>query len=481
MGSNEIISHLFRSGSGRLGILILFVMVSVSIFVLATFPRNFGSQIWSDPSQWADYPKAAPPQWVNLISEESRPKHIVLKMSQPGSENIYGGSRTNQYSAEFVHSSNEPPSFLSISFSEIQFHTRAPQIRISLLRPDNKEIVLFRHIVRGPRAGETSPFSRYSESDYRTLLTSDKIVLNNVETFFKTSFKDFRGKAFNPDIARHAIFGTPIFEDSLNQTEFTPLTGRYEINIQVISDPRDDIGPMQFVYGGSVYGFMGTDAQGRDLLKGLLFGLPIALLIGVGAALLTALIGTTLGIASGYIGGWVDICIQRGADIVANIPVLPLLIFLIFIIGSKLYLIILVLVAFSWPSLAILIRSMVLQTRSSQLVEMAITLGASPTRIMTRYIFPQTAPFVFAQLVFLIPSAILAEAALSFLGLGDASIPTWGQILEQGFRSGGIYVGYWWWVLPPGLLIVTTAMTFILLALSMEQVTNPRLRKRPLQ
>ena len=95
---------------------------------------------------------------------------------------------------------------------------------------------------------------------------------------------------------------------------------------------------------------------------------------------------------------------------------------------------------------------------------------------MLRHIFPQTAPFVFAQMIFFTPAAILAEAGLSFLGLGDPSIPTWGQILEQGFRTGAVYQGYWWWILPPGVLIVITALTFALLALALEPVINPKLR-----
>ncbi len=107
----------------------------------------------------------------------------------------------------------------------------------------------------------------------------------------------------------------------------------------------------------------------------------------------------------------------------------------------------------------------------------ASALGASRRHIMLRHIFPQTAPFVLAQLIFSTPSAILAEAALSFLGLGDPSLPTWGQILEHGFRNGGVYVGYWWWVVPPGLLIVLTALTFVLIALALEPIVNPRLRR----
>ena len=154
----------------------------------------------------------------------------------------------------------------------------------------------------------------------------------------------------------------------------------------------------------------------------------------------------------------------------ANIPVLPILIFLVFIFGSNLFMIILILVAFSWPGLAILIRSMVLQIRTGQIIEASQVLGASNRWIMLRHIFPQTAPFVFAQMIFFTPAAILAEAGLSFLGLGDPSIPTWGQILEQGFRTGAVYVGYWWWILPPGLLIVLTAMAFVLIALSLIHI-----------
>ena len=134
-------------------------------------------------------------------------------------------------------------------------------------------------------------------------------------------------------------------------------------------------------------------------------------------------------------------------------------------------------IVIGWPGLAIVVRSMVLQMRTGQLVEATRAIGASNKRIMFRRLLVQVAPFVFAQMIFFTPAAILAEAGLSFLGLGDPSIPTWGQILEHGFRTGAVYIGYWWWVLPPGLLIVATAMTFVLLTLGLEPVVNPRLRK----
>jgi peptide/nickel transport system permease protein len=242
-------------------------------------------------------------------------------------------------------------------------------------------------------------------------------------------------------------------------------------------DADDKLGQLRFVIGGAVYGYMGTDSLGRDLAQGLLFGLPVALFIGLVVAVVETAIGVVLGITSGYLGGRTDLLIQRAADIVANVPVLPLLIFMLFVIGPSLFVILFVLIAFSWPGLTIQIRAMVLHTRTNALVEAIQSLGSSHRRVMFRHILPQIAPYVVSRLIFAAPSAILAEAGLSFLGLGDPSIPTWGQILEAGFRTGGVYVGYWWWIVPPGLLIVLTALTFMLLSLGLEPVVNPRLRR----
>jgi peptide/nickel transport system permease protein len=184
-----------------------------------------------------------------------------------------------------------------------------------------------------------------------------------------------------------------------------------------------------------------------------------------------------MGIISGYSGGKIDTIIQRFSDIWANVPLLPILIFLTFILGQKLWIVVVILIIFGWPGLTILVRSMVLHSSSTQLVEATKAMGASRWRIMFRHVFFQIAPFILAQMIFFTPAAILAEAGLSFLGLGDPSLPTWGQILESGFRTGAVYVGYWWWVLPPGLLVVLAAMTFVLLALGIEPVVNPRLRQ----
>jgi len=269
------------------------------------------------------------------------------------------------------------------------------------------------------------------------------------------------------------LFGTPQGGD------FRVLRGTYTIQVSVLLyDSRDSVGQVRLVLGGSTYGLLGTDSVGRDLAVGVLYGFPVALFIALVTSILTTVLGTFAGIVSGYYGGKTDVLLQRIADVLNNVPLLPILIFLAFIFGQKLWVVILVLTAFGWPGITIIIRSMVLQIRSQQFIEAAEVLGASKRTVVTRHIFPQTAPYVLAQMIFIAPAAILAEAGLSFLGLGDPSIPTWGQILESGFRSGALYVGQWWWVLPPGLLIVFSGMTFVLISLGLEPVVNPRLRRR---
>lgn len=474
MRSGPIVRELLRSGTGRSGVGLLLLLVAGSLYVLATYPLDFGERRWSNPTVWADNPKAVPPVWINLWRDQSQVAHQVFQATTPDQIQEVRGGVIHRFQFPFEYPYTDPPTFLALTLGSVTYSERPPLITVSLLRPDGRAVRIFRHAVRGPREGEPPPFRRYHESPLRVQLSTDESTVNAVRTFLADEFdlhlddRELRGQI------DRILFGIPAPDGN----GFEPLPGDYQVRVQAsFRDERDSLGLVRFVVGGAVFGLMGTDSLGRDLAQGLLFGLPVALFIGLVAALLSTAIGTTLGITSGYTGGNTDLVIQRLADIVANVPVLPLLIFMLFVIGPSLTVIVLVLVAFSWPGLTIQIRSMVLHTRTNQLIEAIQSLGASRNRIMFRHILPQITPYVLAQLIFAAPSAILAEAGLSFLGLGDPAIPTWGQILESGFRTGGVYVGYWWWIVPPGLLIILTALAFMLISLGLEPVVNPRLRR----
>lgn len=473
----EILGELWKNAPGKIGIVLLCLLLVVSIYVVSTYPRNFGATRWSNPSLWADNPKSVPPAWTNAFNRVKGFAHYTIELAEPDEENETRRAFEQRYFADILFQADTPPSFISYSLRDVKFHLRPPIISIMFERPDGHELILRRHVIAGSRRGEEAPYKRHNEQPLRAVLGSSDQLIDDVIQLYADEYQYDLSRQFVRDNMEDVLFGIP--EIDAAEGGIAPLRGAYRITVRMLANHAEDImGPVKIVLAGTVYGPMGTDALGRDLAEGLLYGLPIALLIGISTSIISTMIGMTLGMTSGYLGGKTDVAIQRAADIVANVPVLPLLIFLVFIGGSKLWIILLVLVAFSWPGLTIMVRTMVLQLRTGQEVEASRALGASSARIIFRHIFPHTASYVLAQLVFFAPAAILAESGLSFLGLGDPSIPTWGQILEYGFRTGAVFLGYWWWVIPPGLLIVITAVTFMFLALGLEPVVDPRLRGR---
>lgn len=459
---------------GITGLSLLSLQVILSLYVVFTFPPDFGARFWSNPLHWVDNPKAAPPVWaVRGNGRESVPHRVMERTAPDGSEER-GRSILTDYRIPYEHEAAAAPSFISLSVSDVRFEERAPLLGLTLIRPDESRISLLRHAVQAPREDEEGPFVRHAQDPLRIQVSADEGTITFLQEFLAETYDIQMDAATIKAQVPAILFGEPAADGD----GFAPLTGTYEFLFQTATrHPDDRLGAVKLVVGGGSFGAMGTDSIGRDLGQGLLYGLPVALLIGIAVAISSTAIGTTLGMASGYIGGTTDIVIQRLCDIVANIPVLPLLIFLLFIIGPNLSVIIVILIAFGWPGLAIQVRVMVQHLRTSQLIEAVQSLGSSRGRVMYRHILPQIMPYFLAQIIFSAPSAILAEAGLSFLGLGDPSIPTWGQILEAGFRTGGVYVGYWWWIIPPGLLIVLVAVTFMLISLAIEPVVNPRLRQ----
>lgn len=466
---------LLASVSGRLGLAMFAGMLLVSLWVLLTYPVDFGSARWSSPAWWANNPRNAPPIWAARLTGQPAFPQISLVIGDAAEITTIPAGEIRLFQAPIEIAGDAAPTSLNLTLNGVTFNGRAPAILVSLHRPDGGEVRLASIPIRGPRPGEIAPYRRFYDVPERISLANDPTAVDAISRFYADTYPDITSPQITQSTVLDALFGVPAHSAS---AAIEPLPGDYRLQIQaVVADPADEIAPMSLTLGGTVFGIMGTDGLGRDLWQGLLYGFPVALLIAALTSLLSTLIGASLGVVSGFAGGATDLVVQRSSDIVSNVPTLPLLIFIVTILGRHLWLIMLILVAFSWPGLAILIRAMVLQIRGGQLVEAARAMGASRSRIMTRHVFPQVAPFIVAQMIFFAPGAILAEASLSFLGLGDPSIPTWGQMLEAGQRTGALYVGYWWWVLPPGILIVITALAFMLLALALEPIVDPRLRR----
>jgi peptide/nickel transport system ATP-binding protein/peptide/nickel transport system permease protein len=221
---------------------------------------------------------------------------------------------------------------------------------------------------------------------------------------------------------------------------------------------------------------LGTNDVGQDLLSELIFGARVSLTVGIVAALVAMLIGTTVGIIAGYYPKRVGAVLMRFVDVVLILPFLPLLIVLAAYLGRSLTNTIVVIGVLIWAGPARIIRSQVLSLRSREYVLASRSMGARDRWVILRHILPRTALLATGSFVRAISGAILLEAALSFLGLGDPIQKSWGSILFWAQSRGAFLTPAWkWWVLPPGLAIMAASLGFALIAFAVEERINPKL------
>jgi len=223
---------------------------------------------------------------------------------------------------------------------------------------------------------------------------------------------------------------------------------------------------------------LGTDDLGRSVLTLTIWGARISLLVGLCATVVSMVVGSALGILSGYRGGWTDRVLMRLTDWFLVIPWLALAIVLASIFGQSLLIITLVIGLTSWAGTARLVRSQVLSVKERAFVERARGLGARDRQVVLRHVLPNVMPVIFANTILTVALAILAETTLSFLGLGDPLRISWGAILEMAFEAGASTIGAWWWLGAPGVCIVLVVLAFTMCGYALDEILNPRLRKR---
>jgi len=216
---------------------------------------------------------------------------------------------------------------------------------------------------------------------------------------------------------------------------------------------------------------LGTDSKGRDMLAMLISGARISLLVGLIATGIAIFLGTFIGVLSAYLGGWVDNVLMRFTDIMMTFPFFLLLVLIVFLFGPSLAIIVLVIGLTGWTGAARLIRSEALSLRTRDFITASRALGASDTRVMFNHLIPNVISLIIVMSTLSIPGVIMAEASLSFIGLGDPMSTSWGTILNAGQHT---LDTSWWVAVEPGIMLFFTVLSFNFFGDGLRDAFDPK-------
>jgi len=449
---DDIKHEFLKSKMGIAGILILGILIAVSIIAIITIPiETF--QEWNNPGKWILNPKVATPIWVNIFMTEKIPEHQILENPNIRviSENEIS-LVSHQFGLNFDYD-DYPNDFIYVFSAE---YSDSPLLEMSVIRPDGVKLDLI---------STSLPYSDTKTVYEERIFSTDRSIKKNLSL----QSEKF-GFLFERLSAEDIIF-------SKNQTN-EPLKGNYIFLINLYGvNTENQISESKLIIGGKAFGIMGTDELRRDLAVGLLWGTPLALFIGLVVSIASVVMGLIYGVYAGYKGKKTDEIMMRFNDVIYALPALPFLIILSVTISNSIFLMVGFLMVFGWVGIAKVARSMSLQIKTRGYVDAANMMGQKDSKIILKHILPQLLPYAFASIAISVPAAITTEAGLSFLGLGDPSFPTWGQILHDANTFGAAARGLWWWIIPPGIMIAITGLAFVFIGNALDVIINPKLRR----
>ncbi|WP_274425327.1 ABC transporter permease [Chelativorans sp. YIM 93263] len=220
---------------------------------------------------------------------------------------------------------------------------------------------------------------------------------------------------------------------------------------------------------------LGTDAVGRDVLTGLAHGAQVSLLVGLISTVAALLIGIPIGALAGYFGGWLDDALMRFTEFFQTVPNFALAIVLVAIFEPSIFSIVAAIAIVSWPPVARLVRGEVLSLRSREYVEAAILAGQKNGTIIVRQVLPNTLSPIIVLASLMVATAILLESSLSFLGLGDPNLMSWGYMIGA---ARTVIRQAWWLSFFPGVAILLTVLALNLIGEGLNDALNPRLARK---
>ncbi len=456
-GAKQFWKEFKKEKISLVGAVFLGIFLLIIIFEPLLVTHKGAGKEWRNITYWEDESPSAPPAWTNLFRSEKWA--VSSRMDTPEVTNQEDGSEVYSFFYDFDY--DQPPNDIILRAG---FQGDLGMM-FSVIRPDGEEILLmdtyqeagdgadFRMTVKNDAVNRIFRFLRGKE-DRAVLQTISPADIKPIQVLFAEAKA---GMVKSPEI----------------------LKGTYEFRVTIMPETvsATTVDP-EVIIPGKVSGFLGTDAQKRDIYSGVIVGFKWALLIGLVTAVLTVLVGVSYGIIQAYFGGSIDAGMQFFQQVVIAIPLLPVLIVLSAVFKPSLWMMLGGMILLMWGRPVVTVRSMALQIREETYIEAAKALGASHGRIIFRHMFPILIPYSFALMALQVPAAIVTESSISLLGLGDPSITTWGQILNAAYKGGAVLNGLWWWVIPPGIAIALVGMTFAFIGFGLDKMLNPKLKHR---
>jgi len=437
---------------GIAGIVILLTLGIVSIIAIIAIPiETF--QEWNNPSNWIENPKVAIPIWINIFLSEKIPEHKIL--NEPNIKKITSEEIeliSHQFGLNFDYV-DFPNDFIYEFSSE---YSGNPLLQMSVIRPDGVKLNLLTTAL---------PYSNEKTVHSERIFSTEQAIKKNLS---------LQSENFEFEFKRLSAEDIVFSKTHVNE----PLKGDYIFLIDLYGiNSENRIYESKLIVGGKAFGIMGTDELRRDLAIGLLWGTPLALFIGLAVSIASVVAGLLYGVYAGYKGKKTDEVMMRFNDVIYALPALPFLIILSVTISNSIFVMVGFLMVFGWVGIAKVSRSMSLQIKTRGYVDAANMMGQKDSKIILKHIVPQLLPYAFASIAISVPAAITTEAGLSFLGLGDPTFPTWGQILHDANTFGAAARGMWWWIMPPGVMIAITGLAFVFIGNALDAIINPKLKR----
>lgn len=415
--------HIRYYPSALLGSLVILGLIGVALHTLMTMPYATAVAAWrvGDPM----LPINARPVWWGWLSGQDLPATIRVSGATNPTEALREGIRRASVELPFAYASSTQPSEIKL-FIEETAGKREILFTLTGKRPDGREVDLGQRRIRGQAIVRLDP---------------EALMLA-----------------------------------SGNGEELKALSGQYALTLDALCFDAAELSANLVVYG-QVHGWAGTDHRRRDLGLALRWGTVVALGFGLIAALVSSIGTLTIAATGVWLGGVVDAAIQRLTEVAMIMPVIPVLMLIGTLYTSSLWGLLPIVILFGWFSSELKShRAMLLPMRDAPYIQSAVCYGASHARIVLRYLVPRTLPILIPSLITSIPAFVFLEASLSYLGLGDPSMPTWGKVLADAQSQSALFNDQAYWVIEPVALLMLSGIGFALIGHSLDRVLNPRLR-----